>query len=736
MKRFYFFALTCIMMLISSVSYAAVNVTADPADGSKLTKLSQVLLTFNDVAQADAGAAFNNVTITSNGDYSSTCTYDFGTEMNQMVVNFTEVSTDGVYTLNFPAGAFSLDGNDSEAFTLTYTIGAGGVDPNVSLIPANGATVGYLSSIIYCYATDKSLSANYPYKEALVKNEQGEIVATGVYAYKNVGVGHINMNLNTIVSTPGTYTVEIPDEAFYYYDNGSQNLPGITATYTVTGEGLDVVTSDPNMESDVHSVQTITITFPNETIVKASTDYNYIQINRDGSTYSVGGFSASTGVVEGNTVTYSLYSALLDVDNYHMSFPEGAFLLGEEERPSSPFMVDFRITSAPEVAYEISPAATGEYKTMQKFTITFPEKAAIQNVNNSISVSSTVSGFYGGVYTSNNAFVVNGNSVECTMNNVATEAGEYTIKVPTNCFSFDDGTFNTPFEVTYTITGSDEVVMEITPAAENTYTNLQEFVFTFPEATTVELTQGLSSDAIIIKQGYNYLTQAYQHGTGSGTFEQIDAKTWKVIMPNNVVLAGDYLLHIDANVFTVDGNSYNKMTELNYSVDGSMLDRVTVYPTNLAPIQKLAGPITLTYEDETSVTAATNYISASLYMVGEAYDQYKANITTASFSFEGNVVTVQLQDWQGTDLEFEDPGTYYIKFGTGSAYATGIFLLSDGETLATPQHIYWTVDPTATAIKDVETKADNGFTYNIMGQRVADSQKGIVIKNGKKYVVK
>lgn len=738
MKSLYAFALTCLMLPVSAVSYATVNVTADPADGTELTKLSQVLLTFNDAASADAGTAIGDVTITSDGGYSASCTYDYGTEMNQMVLTFDEVSADGIYTIACPAGAFTLDGAGSEAFTLTYTIGAGGADPNVSLIPADGATVGYLANIIYCYATDKSLSAPYPYKKAEIKNEQGEVVATAEYAYKSVPAGQANMNLSNLIITPGTYTVEIPEGTFQYYDyeaGGNVLLPGAKATYTVTGEGMDVVVSDPNMESDVHSVQTIKLTFPNETTIKASSDYNYVQIFRDGSSYSVTGITASNGVLDGNSITYTLYSPLIDADNYHMMFPAGAFLLGEEQRPSSPVMVDFIITAAPEVAYTVTPDVAGSYKTLQKFTITFPEKDSITSVNNSISCSATVTGFFAGAYTSNNAFVINGNSVECTFNNVATEAGEYTFKVPTNCFTFDDGTFNTAFEVTYTITGSDEVVMEVSPAAESTYGHLQEFIFTFPEATTVELTQGLSSDAIIIKQGYNYLSQAYQHGTGAGTFEQIDAKTWKVIMPNKVVLAGDYLLHIDANVFTVDGNAYNKMTELNYTIDGSELDQVTVFPTNLAPIAKLAGPITLTYDNETSVTPASNYLSASLYMVGESYDQYKASISNDAFSFEGNVVTVQLKDWQGNDLEFDEAGVYYIKFGTGSAYANGIFFLSDGETLATPQHIYWTVDPTTTAISNVTVKEDN-VTYNILGQRVADSQKGLLIRNGKKYMTK
>lgn len=42
---------------------------------------------------------------------------------------------------------------------------------------------------------------------------------------------------------------------------------------------------------------------------------------------------------------------------------------------------------------------------------------------------------------------------------------------------------------------------------------------------------------------------------------------------------------------------------------------------------------------------------------------------------------------------------------------------------------------TSTGISSIEaTSAQNGKTYNLAGQQVSDSYKGLVIKNGKKYV--
>ncbi|MFR4922538.1 MAG: hypothetical protein ACLUCG_14775, partial [Segatella copri] len=42
---------------------------------------------------------------------------------------------------------------------------------------------------------------------------------------------------------------------------------------------------------------------------------------------------------------------------------------------------------------------------------------------------------------------------------------------------------------------------------------------------------------------------------------------------------------------------------------------------------------------------------------------------------------------------------------------------------------------TSTGISSVKAEAaQNGKTYNFAGQQVSDSYKGLVIKNGKKYV--
>lgn len=53
-----------------------------------------------------------------------------------------------------------------------------------------------------------------------------------------------------------------------------------------------------------------------------------------------------------------------------------------------------------------------------------------------------------------------------------------------------------------------------------------------------------------------------------------------------------------------------------------------------------------------------------------------------------------------------------------------------------PYAIVSTFPGTTTGIKTISKAADQGMTYNLAGQRVSNSSKGIVIRNGRKYINK
>jgi hypothetical protein len=110
----------------------ATAVEADPADGSKVTSLKEIVLTFTEEEEVGPDNNYDSQiqVLDANGNAVSGVEMTFGTGYNQVNVTLkNEVTADGVYTIAFPEGAILLgaDGDrSSSAFTLTYYIG---VDP-------------------------------------------------------------------------------------------------------------------------------------------------------------------------------------------------------------------------------------------------------------------------------------------------------------------------------------------------------------------------------------------------------------------------------------------------------------------------------------------------------------------------------------------------------------------------------------------------------------------------------
>ena len=85
-------------------------------------------------------------------------------------------------------------------------------------------------------------------------------------------------------------------------------------------------------------------------------------------------------------------------------------------------------------------------------------------------------------------------------------------------------------------------------------------------------------------------------------------------------------------------------------------------------------------------------------------------------------------DFQEVECEF--PGWSVDAEGAHLLFQCGDF---KGTTILKKIQIY---GPGTTAIKEVKTVQADGAIYNLAGQKVNASYKGVVIKNGKKYFQK
>lgn len=749
-KKIYSMALLMCLAVLTAAAQTVATVSADPADGSTVDQLSSITLTFNGASNVDKGAKAGSVTITSDKGYNAGCTLDYGTDDNQMTVAFTAVTEEATYTLDFPENAFTAEGATIPAFTLTYRIGEEKAQGLV-LTPEAG-TVTWLTDIAVSAAEvpGKSLSTSWDATEkpALLGPDGQEIVIdlTSVYD-SNAGISTQHIVPRMLITTPGEYTLVIPDNYYYYTDDSwnSVYVPGTTAQYNVLTGEQENFTSVPSKDQPVSQFQTLTITFPGATSVTSNSSAT-ITLYQNGETWKGSASLSYNFTFEGNTMTFSVYSPVIDAGHYTMNFPEGCVLL--DGTPCAPFMVEFDIVESEPLNMVVTPAEGASVEgLLNSALISFPDDDDVQYNPNSITLFS-IDGDYdkniGSAYgTATTIRQDDGKSYVVNFPGIATESGTYKIVIPKNTFAAGDR-YNAETTVTFSYTAPEAAGFTLTPAPESQLDRIQNFTINFDATDDVTVNTAFTSASIQLYKGiphkneYGYLTGGSQLSTVSlSAVQKTEGKTgeFTFTFPNPGIEQDDYALIIPAGIFLVGDKTFNKTDTLIYHATGEGLDKIEATPAT--PVQSLKN-ITLTFTNETAVSFQTNYASTSLYRVNPeaTYDTYLESISATQSDWSGyayidesepNTVKIELKE------EYTEAGDYYIDLGSYFLY------MSDGTTANTVNKIHFTVDPLATGISDMRQSSANaeGRIYTIGGAEVKEAiRPGLYIRNGKKFVVK
>jgi len=208
---------------------------------------------------------------------------------------------------------------------------------------------------------------------------------------------------------------------------------------------------------------------------------------------------------------------------------------------------------------------------------------------------------------------------------------------------------------------------------------------------------------------------------------------------NDAYLAGK----ATCTITVYHNNYYKKVTEIEsgakYLIVAQRNDS-TVYAFPLAEnksygylsVGTIAGSVDeiavkSTYDDSFTITE-----DSGDYTIQDPYGRYlyqKDSYNSFQVGEDALVWTCEPQN-DGT-FKFSMNG-YFIQWGTGSYKTFAVYKeLGDGAVLP---YLY-KFDETSTGINTVKV-ANNGIIYNVAGQRVSENYKGIVVKNGKKYLVK
>ncbi|MDY5086198.1 MAG: hypothetical protein SPE73_10720, partial [Prevotella sp.] len=212
--------------------------------------------------------------------YACTYDYDWNGDEELMVTLSENITTAGSYKLVIPAGAVMLNGvaTDSDIkFNYTVTGEGGSSAWNVTSDPANGSKVTSLETVILTFNDfDPSNGIDYASDEPMVLTDPNGVehklswtnaeFHNGVYNAVRIALLEANDDAWTRIdcTTPGTYTLTIPANSVWEYENQSNIInEDLVFTWTVVKPWAVEVT--PENGSTVKVLEGVTVTFPDFT---------------------------------------------------------------------------------------------------------------------------------------------------------------------------------------------------------------------------------------------------------------------------------------------------------------------------------------------------------------------------------------------------------------------------------------------------------------------------------------
>jgi len=243
----------------------AADIVTVPADGSTVTELNKILITFSKIFTADYNPAINaTVTDAEGNSAASTVLWGWGDGSNQLTVQMSPITTSGTYTVTLPVGSVILDNAAStEEYKFTYTVQ--GAAPKFYTTNPEEGNVASLSVVVLTFTN--ASEAGVGGGKVSVKKD-GTEVATIDATY---GTGWNQLELKYSATENGTYTFDVPADHVIL---DGVNAPAFTLTYTI-GEGggntpaptnVDFASLTPGTDTAIETATDFIMTFSSDAV--------------------------------------------------------------------------------------------------------------------------------------------------------------------------------------------------------------------------------------------------------------------------------------------------------------------------------------------------------------------------------------------------------------------------------------------------------------------------------------
>ena len=452
-----------------------------------------------------------------------------------------------------------------------------------STTPADNANLLELSTVKVTYADVPTLATEGASVD-VINTETSTAVTTATVAYDAEDWNSVVFTLAAAITTPGTYTLTIPDEFIWnsqYNESAEDNgvsqgatyTPATTLTFTVIGP-IAPISITPADQSEVESFTSATITFEEDVTYDELIEVTIAQ--RNGLYYQ-----KATVSVDGATVTVSAPEEITEAGTYAISVPAGAFST-TDGRTNEAFTTMFTITEpagpADTFVYtSVVPADGSEVAELSSITVTYPQWVC-DYINetpfNVVDAESNV------VTTASLTYNDNWEDVVIVLEEPITAEGTYTITVPAGYIYSNEGydpsaadkgvsngaIYNPEFTLTYTVKAASEpintfVYTSVNPANESVVKELGNITITFPAWVTNEVND-TPINVINSEDGSTVTTATLGYPLGEG-YDKVVLK-----LPEAVKTNGTYTITVpEGYIYDYDDAICNPEFTLTYTVD-------------------------------------------------------------------------------------------------------------------------------------------------------------------------
>ena len=335
------------------------NVTAVPADGTTVTELTEVTVTYDDFDVIYLRSTPQIDVTDASGAVVASGTLDRATlQANAVKVVFDNaVTANGEYTVTIPKNVVLL-GEDDQRFartvTLKYTVKGIEIPPlfenkGVIIDPGQGLA-SYLESFTLTFTEVQLPDINYTKKIELIDQATNTVVATGK-ASTGAVINQLLIDLDHPVTDAGTYVLTCPEGTFY--NGGSweeEDLPEFKFLYVLDGKGdkpierPDNVYASPEPGEVAGPLSVVTLIFPDVNAVYKHDDEGIKLTDAQGQEVATGSLSLGEYA---NEMDIRLRPEINQAGEFTLTIPARAMILGD--------MKDAVFSSSLEIKYTITP---------------------------------------------------------------------------------------------------------------------------------------------------------------------------------------------------------------------------------------------------------------------------------------------------------------------------------------------------------------------------------------------